>query len=253
MTGLFGANDNIPGTGLLQRLDPRLKLILLLSLVITIFSVSDFGGLFCVGFAALGLLVWQPSILGRFLRRLVYLRWLLLFTLMLHLFLTPGRTLFGLRMLSYDGLLRGMMVDLQLSLALFFTLCLGLFTAPMAVAWGAERLLRPLQRLGLPVSESGALLVLVLYFLPQVFQQGGPLVRKIRQQEKRGLVESLHQLARLVGDMVLALVEQADSLARDICRGESPLIQNSDEFRWRWTDSLCLVSGLLFIALCWSI
>ena len=254
MAVLLSETDNIHFRDrLLSRLDPRLKLILLLGLVITIFSAPGFGVLFCVGFLAAGLLVWQPAVMKYFLRRIVYLRWLLFFTLLLHLFLTPGRTLFGLRMLSYDGLLRGMMVDLQLILALFFTLCFALFTESSAVVWGTEKLLSPLRRLGLPVSEAGGLLSLVLHFLPQVFQQGAPLVQKSQQQTKQGIAERLHQLTRMVGDSILILVERADGLACDISRGENPLSQRCEEFHWQRNDSIGCVLGLFFIIMCWSL
>ncbi len=239
--------------GLLQRLDPRLKLLLLLLLVISIFSARNFSVLVVVGTLAAGLLTWQPATLRPFLQRLSYLRWLLLFTLLLHLLLTPGRTLFGLRMLSYDGLLRGLMVDVQLVLALFFTWCFALTTAPAAVAWGVTRLLGPLRRLGFPVSETGGLLVLVLHFLPQVFQLGAPLVQGIRQQKARGMVEYLQQLVRSIADAVLVLIEQADIVAGEICRGESSLLQDQTDFRWQKTDSLWLAFGFLFAVICGSL
>ncbi len=254
MTGLLSETDSIHFRDrLLSRLDPRLKLLLLLLLVMTIFSASGFGVLLYVGLLAAGFLAWHPSIIKQFVRRLAYLRWLLLFTLLLHLFLTPGRTLFGLRMLSYDGLLRGLMVDLQLLLALFFTLCFALFTESEAVAWGMSKLLSPLGRLGLPVSEAGGLLVMVLHFLPQVFQQGAPLIEKGRRHERQGISERLQRLSRLVGDAVLVVVEQADSLAQDISRGENPLSAKPTEFRWQRNDSICFVLGLFFIAMCWSL
>ncbi len=254
MTGLLSETDSAHFRDrLLSRLDPRLKLVLLLLLVITIFSASGFGVLFCVGLLAIGLLVWQPSIMKQFLQRLLYLRWLLLFTLLLHLFLTPGRTIFGLRMLSYDGLLRGVMVDLQLVLALFFTLCFALFTESGAVAWAATKLLSPLGRLGFPVSGAGRLLVLVLHFLPQVFQHGAPLVQKSRLQGVSGVTERLRRLTRSIGDLILVLVEQADCLALEISSGMNPLVPKTNEFCWQRIDSICLALGLPFILVCWSL
>jgi energy-coupling factor transport system permease protein len=254
MTGLLSETDSAHFRDrLLSRLDPRLKLVLLLLLVITIFSASGFGVLFCVGLLAIGLLAWQPSIMKQFLQRILYLRWLLIFTLLLHLFLTPGRTLFGLRMLSYDGLLRGVMVDLQLLLALFFTLCFALFTESGAVAWAATKLLSPLGRLGLPVSGAGRLLVLVLHFLPQVFQHGAPLVQKSRLPGVSGATERIRRLIKSIGDLILVLVEQADCLALEINSGINPLSQEVNEFCWQRIDSICLVLGLPFILACWSL
>lgn len=249
-TELTGATD---GNRLLHRLDPRLKLLLLLLLVITIFSARSFVVLGIVAGLALLLLLTHPGLLRGFARRLYYLRWLLLFSLLLHLCLTPGWTLFGLRLLSYDGLLRGLQVDVQLVLAFFFASCLALFTSPQAVAWGGVRLLAPLRYLGVPVDEPGGLFPLVLHFLPQVFRQGVPLASQARRQKRLAPSERLQQLACTVGDLVLELVEQADRLAHDLWRGKSPLSEDETVYRWRSADSLGLLGGLLFAGLCWSL
>ena len=115
------------------------------------------------------------------------------------------------------------------------------------------RLLSPLQRLGVPVSEIGGLLGLVLYFLPQVFQQGMPLLQKEKQLKGRGVADILQHLSRSVGALIVALVEQADSLAQNIWRGENPSVQPGDDYFWSRPDSVFLGLGLLFIALCWCL
>jgi len=252
MAGLLSESERVLFQDrLLSRLDPRLKLTLLLALVVTVFSASGFGVLFCLVLAAAVLLIWQPVVLKHFLKRLTYLRWLFLFTLLLHLFLTPGRTLCGLRMLSYDGLLRGMMVDLQLLLALFFTLCFALFTEAEAVAWGVQKLLSPLSLLGFPAPASGGLLVLVLHFIPQVFRQGEPLAVK-RSGEMRNVFSRLRQLSRFVGDAILVLVEQAEALAQDLHSGKK-LLNLKGLYSWKSIDSVSAGLGLLMLAVCWSL
>ncbi len=253
MTGLFDAEtDSAFGSKLLHRLDPRLKLILLLLLIVTIFSAQSFAVLLCTTLLAAGLMLWQPLIVSQYLRRLPYLRWLLLFSFLLHLCLTPGRTLFGLRFLTYDGLMRGLMVDLQLLLALFFTLLFALVTAPNAVAWSTTRLLAPLQRLGIPVAETGGMLSLVLFFLPQVFQQGEPMARQVRQHRGQKLSERLQNMSRYVGDAILQLVDKAELLAREIASGEDSLTQLTTDYSWKSNDTVCLIISLLFLSFCWS-
>ncbi len=237
----------------IQRLDPRLKLLLSLLLMMLIFSTHNFVVLAVLSACLVAILAWQPPILSQYWRRLYFLRWLLLFTLLLHLFLTPGRTLFGLRILSYDGLLRGVMVDIQLGLALFVTLLFALTTSPEAVSWGMMKLLSPLRRFGVPVAELGGLLGLVFYFLPQVFQQGEPLVKRVKKQKGQGVATFLRQLARSVGEMILSLVGQADDLAGEIWRGKREFTTKEMSFRWRWVESLSLASGVVFVLGCWSL
>jgi len=240
--------------GVMQRYDPRLKIALLLMLIVTIFAAPGFSSLLVVGILVVGLFVWQRPIFTQFIQRLRYLRWLLLFTLLMHLFFTPGRVLLGLRLLSYDGLLRGMMVDLQLALALFFTLFFSVVTTPSAVAWGAARILSPLKRLGFHVDEASGLVGLVLHFLPQVFELGAPLAMQVKQAEQRSLMERFQILAKSLGDAILGLIGEADQLAQALARGDKTLLAEEEAcYLWKRRDSIGLASGLIFILLCWSL
>jgi len=211
------------GTTLLHRLDPRTKLLLVLVLIVGLFASPGPPRLwFLTTLATLGFLMcrFSPRVL---LRRFLALRWLLLASVALHLLLTPGRTLFGLEWLSYDGLLRGITIDLQLLLALGFSTLLGLTTSPSALAWALTRLLAPLSRFGVPVQESGGLLLLVLDFLPVIRTEFSVV---LAQGPARGPVERIRSVTERVGGVILRLVERADRLAvervlkgDDVCQG----------------------------------
>lgn len=239
--------------GLLGRLDPRLKLILLLLLIMSIFSASGFLRLGLLALLPLPLIILRPKILRTFLCRLVYLRWLLLFTLFFHLFLTPGRTLLGMRLLSYDGLLRGVMVDVQLMLALFFTLLFALSTRAVTVAGTMVQLLRPLQKIGINITAGGELIALVLQFLPRVFAEGNSLAQKTRRRDGLSLSARLEALTLTLGNSLVCLVNQADETARDIARGNRPVLEDGSRHVWSRYDILGLIVGLLVLTLSWRV
>lgn len=232
--------------------DPRLKLLLLLVTVVTIFSASDIWPLVLLGLVALMLLRTQPGALDHFRKRVYSLRWLFLFTFLLHLLLTPGRTLFGLKFLTYDGLERALLVDSQLALALFFTICFALATSPESVTWALSRLLRPLEWLGVKVADGGGLMILVLYFVPQVFALGEPLAKNARQVRGQNLSSRIRNLSTVVGGMIVTLVDQADLLARKIVAGQNPLVGMETNFAWGRRDSLCLLGASVLFGACWG-
>lgn len=208
------------GDSLLHRLDPRFKLVLLLLLIVSLFATpGSYRLLLLLVIGVSGLLSCRISC-AQVLKKLLSLRWLLLFSLLLHLFFTPGRTLLGTSWLSYDGLLRGLTVDLQLMLSLVFSYLLALTTPPAALAWGLTRLLFPLGRFGVPVRESGGLLLLVLHFIPLVREEAILL-----QQKKHifGFLGRVRSAAGLIGPLVLRLVDRADSLAHEIVTDGLPL------------------------------
>ncbi len=244
----------LPGDSLLHRFDPRLKLVLLLGTIACLFSASGGWRLLPI------FLLWLGSSLfcGRGVRdsfRLIYLlRWLLLFSLLLHLFFTPGRTLFGTGWLSYDGLLRGLLVTTQILLAILWSQLLAWSTRPKELAWGLTRLLAPLQRFKVPVRETGDLLVLVLHFFPMIQQE----LKQLQQAQvvrQKGLLKRLQALAELIGPLLLRLLDKADLLAQNIVAGRESFndMVVARETTYSRSDLLLFFAGLGLLCLFWMI
>lgn len=207
------------GSSYLHRFDPRLKLLLLCGVMSCVFSAGS--GWRLLPLALLWLVAakfcsngWRDG-----LKVFRLLRWLLLFTLLLHLFFTPGRTLFGTSWLSFDGLLRGLLVDGQLLLAVLFSMLLAWTTRPELLAWGLASLLSPFQYFKVPVREAGGLLFLVLQFFPviqdEITQQLGTGTRPLRS----GLA-GIKDRACMIVPLLMRLIERADLLATDIAAGK---------------------------------
>lgn len=247
--GAFRAGDSY-----LHLLDSRLKLLLLLGLIACLFSATSplrllllfalwsAGAIFCA------------NALRDSWRVVRLLRWLLLFTLLLHLFFTPGRTLLGTSWLSLDGLLRGLLVDAQMVLAVFFSLLLAWTTKPERLVWGMTGLLAPLQRFRLPVREAGGLLLLVLQFFPLIREEVAQLQAENSLADEHWLGR-IRQRAALVRPLLLRLVDRADRLAVELAAGkQSDLNEEPAEdrrlSRFDWFFFYC---GLLMLLLLWMV
>lgn len=152
-------------------LDPRIKMISTLALVVVTFAAADWAQLavlFVVAAAALLIIsahVWLA------LRICLTLRWLLLFTLLMHLLLSSGRTLWGLGWLSLDGLQLGGFVCLQIMLAALFTTTLAITTPIESLAAAFGWLVRPLALVGCRTDDWQRILLLALGFLPVVHEE----------------------------------------------------------------------------------
>jgi energy-coupling factor transport system permease protein len=161
--GLFRA-----GQSLFHRLDPRIKVLSSLTLVVLSFAAGDrvqLAILMVVAVAALPVISAHALLL---LRICLMLRWLLLFTFLMHLLLSPGRTLWGLGWLSLDGLYQGSFVCLQMVLAVIFTAILAITTSIEDLAAAFGWFVRPLSRLGCRTDEWQKILLLALGFIPVV-------------------------------------------------------------------------------------
>jgi len=243
-----------PGNSFLHRVDPRVKLLLLFALVVCLFSATNPQRLlliYCLWFAAAGFSV---KVLSDVWRIIKLLRWLLLFTLIVHLFFTPGHTLFGTRWISYDGLLRGLMINMQLVLAVLFSLLLAWTTRPEAVASGMTTLLSPLQKLRVPVKEAGGMLLLVLHFFPLI-QSEVAILKSERKQKSLRMVSGFRGWLENLDPLLNRLFDRADQLAKDIVSGAESLenINNQGDLVFDRSAQLMSVFGILTVLALWQV
>ena len=203
------------GDSCLHRLDARIKLVLGGALVVCLFSSFNPQrlGLIAALWCLCAVLSRQPLLhLWRVLR---LLKWLLLFSLLLHLFFTPGRTLFGLRWLSLDGLINGLCVDVQIVLAVLISLLISTTTKSECLASGLASVLSPLRILKVPVKEIGAMFTLVLHFFPLIKTEVLAL-KSVKGNAGQPLLIRLKNWAGQLELILLKLLEQGDRLAHGI-------------------------------------
>lgn len=246
-----------PGGSWLHRLDPRLKLVGLPVLIMAGFALSRWTPLITLILLGAGLAA-VSGIPGRQWGRLVWsLRYLFLFTLVLHSLLSPGHTLLGQAWLSQDGLLLGARVCLQLLPALLLSGLLILTTAPADLAAAAVGVLSPLQRLGLPVRRWADNLLLVLALLPLVQEEAARLADQSRvfPTRPRGLEARLQQGGAVLAELLRAVVGHGDGLAHALARGELIVPRSATLPSWTrlpvrdWLTALGL--GAVLVLLGW--
>lgn len=242
-----------PGSGFLYRINPAVKLVMLLVLAACLFSAVDLWRPFVIALAW-GVLVLSVDAGFRDLWRVMrMLRWLLLFTLILHLFFTPGRTLLGVAWLSYDGLMRGLVINSQLLLAVLFSLLLSWTTPPAAMARGLEVVLAPLKLFRVPVRETTGLLLLVLHFFPLIKEEiDGEKVQMSGRQFK-GLSMIKAWVARFE-PILIRLFDRADQLALDIVSGNRQFSSEGDAVpKVTRFDIISFIVGVGVLLMFWQV
>jgi len=250
----------LPGQSLVHRLDPRLKLCGLPVLIVAVFAAHDglqLTWLFLLALAAMAL----TRIEWRFWwRGLWLLRWLFLFTLLLHLFLSPGRTIAGIAWLSHDGLMRGLLVCGQLACAVIFSSLLTLTTSPQELVGALSTLLAPLERLGVSVGEGALLLLLVLHFIPILREEAALVLDQEKRDgsmpEPKGIVARGRAVGRLLEPLLMRLVDRADALARRLAAGEESVPEAAvlEPFRRCGVVNLVVLSaGVLWLVIAFGI
>ncbi len=160
-----------PGETLLHRLDPRVKVLSCLLLVILAFAATDWAQSFTLIVFVTVAFSLVPSLTSSVWRLCWLLRWLLLFTLLMHLLFSPGRTLWGFSWLSLDGLLTGSFVCVQMLLAVILSALLAMTTSTKSLASTFGWFVQPLQWVGCRTEEWQKLLLLTMDFIPIVQEE----------------------------------------------------------------------------------
>ena len=137
-----------PGDSLLHKTDPRIKIILAISLMITVIFTNSyvvFGILaslilFAIKYAKIPVLYTLKG-----LKPVVFI---IVFTAVINVFFTPGKVLveYGFIKITFEGVDKAFKLALRILLLMAGTSLLTLTTTPITRTDGIEQLLRPLKK-----------------------------------------------------------------------------------------------------------
>ncbi len=239
-----------------HRLDPRVKLLLTLALIVAVFMVHTAAGyLLILGYVCLAArLAKVPFRL--LLKGLKPIRLILVFTFLLNLFFTAGESVllsFWVIRITREALLQAVFYTLRLIFLVLGTSLLTLTTSPVALSDGIELLLSPLRKLRFPAHELAMMMTIALRFIPTLLDETDKIMKA---QTARGAdFESgrLISRARAMVPLLVPLFVSAFRRAGDLAMAMESRCYHGGEGRTRFrvlkltrADALaCAVTALL--------
>lgn len=211
--------QHIPGNSVIHRLDPRTKILGTTLLIVLLFLVKSFIG---YGLVALGiaLVVFASEIPWSYvIRGLRPLFVILILTVGLHLFMTEGRVIFQLWFLkvTWEGLVRGVMMGTRLILLIVGTSLLTLTTSPIQLTDGIESLLKPGKKIGIPAHELAMMMTIALRFIPTLLEETEKIMKAQMARgadfQSGGLMQRAKSLVPLLVPLFVNAFRRADDLA----------------------------------------
>lgn len=182
----FALGNYYQADSMIHRIDPRIKLISSLLLMIFLFMISQPLPLLFYGLFLLVLILLSQVPVKLVLRTLKPVVILALFALMINAFTGEGEIIYtlGPLQLRREGLWLGIRMAIRLFYLILSTqLCLTLTTTPLQIADGLESLLKPLQRIGFPSHELAMMMSIALRFVPTLADETD---RIMKAQSSRG-------------------------------------------------------------------
>ncbi len=203
----------VNSASVLHRLDPRIKIVGLVVLIIVISLASSFAA-----FGALTLFALITLAFSRISPRFIALslRPAVLFLVVIYvfqvLFYQPSvhnphvLWSWGPLSVTIEGLLASALINLRALFLYYFVNLLTFTTSLVDVADGVESLFSPLQRIGLPVHETSLVMVVALKFVPIFVAE---LERLIKARAARGVkIDSGNFITRAlnIGPLLVPLI-----------------------------------------------
>ena len=210
----------LPGNSPIHRLDPRLKIIALIIYIVSIFFIRTFVG-FGVAFLFTALLLLISRLPLRYIiRGLRPVLFLVVFTIILHFFLTKGGDVWvrlGPLTIESAGVRLGFFMSLRLLFLVVTTSLLTLTTSPIALTDGIEYLLKPFKRVGLPAHEIAMMMTIALRFIPTLMEESQKIMKAQMARgadfESGGFLRRARSMAPLLVPLFISAFRRADDLA----------------------------------------
>ena len=178
--------QHFPGSSLVHRFDPRLKLVLTIAYIAVLFAASNPLGLaLSVLFLTAMYLVAQIPLkmIGRSLKPILPI---ILFTAVLNIFFVSGEgePLFRWSFITIyaEGIRYAVIMGVRVAALIAGTSLLTYTTSPIVLTDAIEALLRPLNRLRFPVHELAMMMSIALRFIPTLIEE----TDKIMNAQKAG-------------------------------------------------------------------
>lgn len=174
-----------PGESFIHKLDPRIKIIATVLFIIELFIVDNFIG-FAIAAAALAIVVAISKVpLSFIMRGLKPILLIMIFTFCINIFMVDGKVLwqFGILKITKEGLYMAIFMAIRLILLIIGSSLLTLCTKPINLTDGIEKLMKPLEFIGVPSHEIAMMMSIALRFIPTLLEETDKIMKA---QQARG-------------------------------------------------------------------
>ena len=245
-----------PSQSFVHRMDPRCKLLALIAFIVVLFVANNFYALAACALILIATLAASRVPLGRVLRSVKGIIFILVFTAVLNVFFHGGETVYWqwwYLKITLEGIIFSVFLIFRLFFLVMASSVLTLTTTPVALTDGIESLLKPLKYIKFPVHELALIMSIALRFIPTLIDETN---RIISAQKARGadfesgnIFKRIKAIIPILIPLLISAFRRAEELgdAMDArCYSGSKTRTKYKKLRFGWRD---LVAVLLFAAL----
>ncbi len=250
----------ISGHSFLHKMDPRGKIIAVMLYMIALFVINNMVGYWSMVAVSVLIVLISQVPLKFFLKGLKPMVFIVILTVVLQMFMTPGEILWqwGFLRLTREGIKQAIFMGTRLVLLVGITSVLTLTTTPISLTDGIEQLLKPLSKIGVPAHELAMMMTIALRFIPTLIEETDKIMKAQAARgadfESGNLLQRAKALIPLLVPLFLSAFKRADELAMAMearCYRGGENRTRMKQLSYTYRDALALV--IMALVLAWAI
>ena len=246
-----------PAESRIHRLDPRVKIVCTLLFLVSLFIQNSLLG-YVIATLYIGVVIHLSKVpLKYIVKGLKPIVILLLFTVVMNLFLTQGGEVlvqFWVFTISENGLRSSVFMAVRLMYLVAGSSIMTFTTSPNGLTDGMEKLLHPLNRVGVPVHEVAMMMSIALRFIPILLEETDKIMKA--QMARGADFESgnIIQRAKAMIPILVPLFVSAFRRANDLAMAMEARCYHGGEgrtkmkpLRYKSRDKMAYVLTLIYL------
>ena len=208
-----------PADSILHRLDPRVKFVSTLVYIVSLFVFSSWLGYGVAALFLVVMIVLSKVPFGFMIKGLKPIMVLLLITMFFNLVFTPGEVLwsFWILKITKEGIRLAIKMGIRLVFLIIGASIMTLTTTPNQLTDGLERLLRPLNKIHVPVHEISMMMSIALRFIPILVEETDKIMKAQMARgadfETGNLIQKVKNMVPLLVPLFISAFRRANDLA----------------------------------------
>lgn len=208
-----------PADSVLHKMDSRAKLVGTLVFIISVFVFHTFPG-YAVATIFLAAMIILSKVPVKFMfKGLKAIFVILLITVAFNILLTPGEILWqwGFLKVTKEGLVLAGRMAIRLTYLVIGSSVMTLTTTPNQLTDGLERLLRPLNKIHVPVHEISMMMSIALRFIPILLEETDKIMKaqiaRGADFENGNIIQKAKNMVPLLVPLFISAFRRANDLA----------------------------------------
>ena len=208
-----------PGNSFVHKLDPRVKIVLAVILLITVFFTNNYLALFTNLMAIFIFMAFAKISFKNYFKNMKVIMFIALFTSVLNIFYAKGPLLFkiGPIAITKGGFDNSVFVACRLIILILISSLLTFTTSPTDLTDALERILKPLSVLKIKTHEFAMMMAIALRFIPTLLEETDKIIdaQKARgaDMESGNAVKKIKALVPILIPLLVASFRRAFDLA----------------------------------------